>query len=48
MGGLVGMDWVQVQARAQLGGLRGRRRLAREVARLELMEDAVLEELNRE
>lgn len=48
MGGLVGMDWVQVQSKAQLAGVRGRRRLARELARLEAMEEAALEELSRE
>jgi hypothetical protein len=42
------MDWVQVQSKAALAGLRGRKRLARELARLEAMEDAVLEELSRE
>lgn len=48
MGGLVGMDWQQVQSKAELTGLRGRKRLAREIARLEAMEEAVLEELSRE
>lgn len=48
MGGLVGMDWVQVESKAHLAGLRSRRRLARELARLEAMEEAVLEEMSRE
>ncbi len=42
MGGVMGMDWTQIQARMQLKGF-GRRRMARETDRLEMMQDAIME-----
>lgn len=40
-GGLIGLDWVQIQA---MLALQGRRRLGPDVARLAIMEDAALAE----
>jgi len=45
MGGVMGLDWCQVQARMQLKGLDAAR-MTREEARLELMESGVLEALD--
>lgn len=44
MGGLIGLDWAQIQSKLALSG---RRRIGAEVARLEVMEDAALAEFAR-
>jgi hypothetical protein len=44
MGGLMGMDWTTIQAKMGMKGLDAAAQ-ARECARLELMEDAVMEAL---
>lgn len=42
MGGFIGLDWTQIQAKL---ALKGRRRIGAEVERLAMMEDAALAEL---
>lgn len=47
MGGLMHLDWTQVEARLRQKGVTRPRVLRRELDRLELMQDAALEELHR-
>jgi hypothetical protein len=47
MGGLMGFDWIQVEARLRQKGVTRPRALRRELDRLEIMENAALEELHR-
>lgn len=47
MGGLMHLDWIMVETRLRQKGLTRPRALRRELDRLELMQDAALEELHR-